>query len=83
MSFSAYLSFSKILCLFILLHYDLGLGLMFSFFFSSIYGMCGRFYLHKEAFVGDFVGYQFSCICIDTHSSSYLFEIDWWYIVDN
>lgn len=56
MSFSAYLSFSNILCLFVLLHYDLGLGLIFPVFFSGIYGMCWRFYLHKEAFVGDFVG---------------------------
>lgn len=56
MSFSAYLSFSNIFMPICFIALWSWVGTNFPSFFSGIHGMCWIFYLHKEAFVGDFVG---------------------------
>lgn len=77
MSFSAYLSFSNILCLFVLLRHDLELGLIFPVFSLASLACVGDVICTKRPLWEILLAYYpFSYICTDTLSSSYCFEID-------
>lgn len=78
-SFSLYVSFSKILCLCLLLHYDLRLEIIIQVYFSGVYVMYWRLYLQeepqKEAFVSNFMGFLLVLLHLGWHP--FLLSVLW------